>query len=452
MTDTQQADRHLTAVPTIFERPPLHDEAAERIVLGAMMLNADVADQITDIVTSADFYRPRNAIIFAAITGTLATGDPADPIAIARALASTGELERCGGASYLHDVYSAPPTAAQGPFYARIVADWGSRRRLQVTAVRLEQLSGDLTRDVSDIIEDAQNTVHQATVTKPHTEAHSYTDLLDPTIAEILDPNGPKLGLPTGLADLDHLTGGFRPGQLIIVGARPGCGKSVLLTGFMRTAALRHGLSAALYSLEMSEKEVMRRLLSAECRIPMHVLTHMRPSAEDAYKLRNHAAQVKAAPLWIDDAGPLDLPSLRSRARRIQQRHGLDIIAVDYLQLMSSTGRKSNRAEEIAEISRGLKLLAGDLGVPIIAAAQLNRQSEQRTDRRPQLSDLRESGSIEADADIVILLHRADLHDPETPRAGEIDLIIAKNRSGPTDVITAAAQLHISKIVDMAIV
>lgn len=450
MTTTDQASR-TAAGPNVFERPILADDAAEAITLGAAMLNPDVADQISEIVTSADFYRPRNAIIFAAIIATLAAGDPADPVALTRFLAEAGELNRVGGAPYLHELYSAPPTAAQGAFYARIVADWAARRRLQVTAVRLEQLSGDLTRSVPEMVEAAQSAVHHATVPGAQDSMASYGELLDPTIAEILDPNGPQKGLSTGLGSLDDIIGGLKPGQLVIVGARPGCGKSLLLAGMCRHAAMRAGVSAGLWSLEMSEGEVMRRLLSAECDIDLSRIMSGNLRPEHISQLRAKSAEVKSAPLRIEDSRPLDLTALRAQARRVQQRHGLDLIAVDYLQLMSSTGSRSNRVEEIGEISRGLKILAGDLGVPIVAAAQLNRQSEHRTDRRPQLSDLRESGSIEADADVVILLHRDDLNQPEHPRAGEIDLIIAKNRNGPQDLITAAAQFHKARIVDMAV-
>lgn len=430
----------------VYAKVPLVDEAAERITLGSMMLSPSSADEVLEILTSRDFYSPRHSSIFAAITAAHASGSPAEPIALLRLLAEAGEVERIGGAQYLAELLEAVPTAVQASHYAKIVADWSARRRIQAVALRLEQLSGDLTRSVPEMIDAAQSAVHVATTTGAR-DATSYAELTRTVATELQGETAP--GLPTGLRDLDRLIGKLKPGQLAIVGARPGVGKSVLLTVICRAAALRLGEPTLLFSLEMSEGEVTRRLLAAELDIPLRRLIHSRPQPADLERLNTHSSLAHSSALRIDGTRPLDLGALRSKARRMRQRHGLSLIVVDYLQLMSTTHRGS-RAEEIGEISRGLKILAGDLEVPVVVAAQLNRQSEYRSDRRPQLSDLRESGSIEADADVVILLHRDDLTDPDSPRAGEIDLIVAKNRNGAVDVVTAAAQLSYARIVDMA--
>jgi replicative DNA helicase len=220
---------------------------------------------------------------------------------------------------------------------------------------------------------------------------------------------------------------------------------------FARNAAIRHNCASAIFSLEMSKVEIVMRLLSAESRVPLHVLRSGQLSDDDWTKLARRMGEISEAPLFVDDTPNMNLMEIRAKARRLKQRHDLKMIVVDYLQLMSSPKRTESRQQEVAELSRGLKLLAKEVECPVIAVSQLNRGPEQRTDKRPQLSDLRESGSIEQDADVVILLHRDDYYDKESPRAGEADFIIAKHRNGPTDTITVAAQLHLSRFVDMAI-
>jgi replicative DNA helicase len=277
--------------------------------------------------------------------------------------------------------------------------------------------------------------------------------LLQPTLDEIegAGSRGVMTGVPTGFTDLDRLLNGLHPGQLIIVAGRPGLGKSTAGMDFVRSASVRNNLASAIFSLEMSKVEIVTRLLSAEARVPLQVLRSGRLSDDDWTRLARRMGEISEAPLFVDDTPNMTLMEIRAKARRLRQRNDLRLIVVDYLQLMTSPKRTESRQQEVAELSRGLKLLAKEVECPVVAVSQLNRGPEQRNDKRPQLSDLRESGSIEQDADVVILLHRDDYYDKESPRAGEADFIVAKHRNGPTDTITVAAQLHLSRFVDMAI-
>jgi replicative DNA helicase len=275
------------------------------------------------------------------------------------------------------------------------------------------------------------------------------------TIAEVIDirENGPKEGLETGFIDLDSLTGGLQPGQFVLIAARPAMGKSVLAGDFARHAAIRNDVPTLFFSLEMGRKELEKRFLSAQARYPLHWMKAKGPVDNVAVaKLIGAGQDMQAAPLHIVADTGITLAKIRSQCRRIQRKHGLGLVVIDYLQLMGgeSTGRNDNRQQEVSRISRGLKTLAMDLAVPVVALSQLNRGPEQRQDKKPMTADLRESGSLEQDADIVILLHREDAYEKDSPRAGEADLIVAKHRNGPTATITVAFQGHFARFVDMA--
>jgi replicative DNA helicase len=258
------------------------------------------------------------------------------------------------------------------------------------------------------------------------------------------------IGVPTGLSQLDEVTHGLHPGQMVIVAARPAMGKSTLGLDFARSASIKHGLASAIFSLEMSRNEIVMRLLSAEAQVGLH---HMRAGTMGDPEWARMAAkigQINEAPLFIDDSPNLTMMEIRAKARRLKQRFDLKLLVIDYLQLMTSGRKVESRQVEVSEFSRSLKLLAKELEIPVVAIAQLNRSSEQRQDKRPMLSDLRESGSLEQDADMVILLHREDAYERESSRAGEADLILAKHRNGPTANIVVAFQGHYSRFVDMA--
>ncbi|OLL70016.1 Replicative DNA helicase [Pseudonocardia sp. Ae150A_Ps1] len=277
-------------------------------------------------------------------------------------------------------------------------------------------------------------------------------ELLQPTMDEIdaiASRGGQSTGVPTGFADLDQVTNGLHPGQMVVVAARPGLGKSTLGLDFARSCSIKNGMTSAFFSLEMSKSAIVMRLLSAEARIRLADMRAGRMSDEDWTRMARRMSEISEAPLYIDDSPNLTLMEIRAKARRMKQRYDLKLIILDYLQLMTSGRKVESRQQEVSEFSRQIKLLAKELEVPVMAMSQLNRGPEQRTDKRPMLSDLRESGSIEQDADMVVLLHRPDAFEQDDPRAGEADLILAKHRNGPTTTITVAHQLHYSRFSDL---
>jgi replicative DNA helicase len=441
-----------------FERTPPQDVAAEQSVLGGMLLSKDAIADVVEILKSQDFYRPNHTTVFDAILDLYGRGEPADAVTVAAALTDAGEIAKVGGAAYLHTLMAAVPTAANASYYARIVAERAVLRRVIEAGTRIVQLgygsAGPGGRDVDDVVDLAQQAIYDVTEKRVSEDFAVLAEMLQPTLDEIEAvgaQGGVMTGVPTGFSDLDRLLNGLHPGQLVIVAGRPGLGKSTAAMDFSRAASVKHNMASAIFSLEMSKVEIVMRLLSAEARVPLHVLRSGQLSDDDWTKLARRMGEISEAPLFVDDTPNMNLMEIRAKARRLKQRHDLKLIIVDYLQLMTSPKRTESRQQEVADLSRGLKLLAKEVECPVVAVSQLNRGPEQRTDKRPQLSDLRESGSIEQDADVVILLHRDDYYDKESPRAGEADFIVAKHRNGPTDTITVAAQLHLSRFVDMAI-
>jgi replicative DNA helicase len=440
-----------------FERTPPQDVAAEQCVLGGMLLSKDAIADVLEILRAPDFYRPAHLTIYEAILDLYGRGEPADAITVAAALADANQLAKVGGAPYLHTLISTVPTAANASYYARIVAERAVLRRLVEAGTRIAQLgygTGTNGRDVDDIVDLAQQAIYDVTEKRVSEDFAVLAEMLQPTLDEIEAvgaQGGVMTGVPTGFSDLDRLLNGLHPGQLIIVAGRPGLGKSTAAMDFSRAASVKNNMASAIFSLEMSKVEIVMRLLSAEARVPLHVLRSGQLSDDDWTKLARRMGEISEAPLFVDDTPNMNLMEIRAKARRLKQRFDLKLVVVDYLQLMTSPKRVESRQQEVAELSRGLKLLAKEIECPVVAVSQLNRGPEQRTDKRPQLSDLRESGSIEQDADVVILLHRDDYYDKESARAGEADFIVAKHRNGPTDTVTVAAQLHLSRFVDMAI-
>ena len=307
--------------------------------------------------------------------------------------------------------------------------------------------------EVDAVVDMAQQEVFAIAQKKTAEDYSVLADMIEPTMDEldqIHAHGGLAQGVPTGFIDLDDLTNGLHGGQMIIVAARPGVGKSTLALDFMRSCSIAHGKPSVLFSLEMSKSEVVMRLLSAEAEIKLSDMRAGRMNDEQWAKLANKVGQIKDAPLYIDDSANLTMMEIRSKARRLSQKVGLSMIVVDYLQLMSSGKKVESRQQEVSEFSRQLKLLAKELDVPLIAISQLNRGPESRTDKRPQLADLRESGSLEQDADMVMLLYRPDSQNREDPRAGEADIILAKHRGGPIDTVSVAHQLHYSRFANLA--
>jgi replicative DNA helicase len=436
-------------------RQPPQDAVAEQSVLGGMLLSKDAIADVLEHVQGADFYRPAHQLVFDAILELFGRGEPADAVLVAAELERKGHLGRIGGAPYLHTLISSVPTAANASYYAEIVAEKAIMRRLVEAGTRIVQYGygGADGQDAAEVVDRAQAEIFDVTQRKRADEVVALEDLLQPTMDEIdsiASRGGVSLGVPTGFADLDKVTNGFHPGQMIIVAARPGVGKSTLALDFLRSCSVQNGLASALFSLEMSKMEIVMKLLSAEARIRLADMRSGRMSDDDWSRLARRMSQISEAPLFIDDSPNLTIMEIRAKARRLKQRHDLKLVVVDYLQLMTSGKKVESRQQEVSEFSRQLKLLAKELEVPVVALSQLNRGPEQRTDKRPMVSDLRESGSLEQDADMVILVHRPDAIEPDDPRGGEADLILGKHRNGPTCTITVAHQLHVSRFVDMA--
>jgi replicative DNA helicase len=436
-----------------FERTPPHDVAAEQCVLGGMLLSKDAISDVIEMIRSADHYRPAHQLIHEAILDLYSRGEPADAITVANELTRRGEIARVGGGPYLHTLIASVPTAANAGYYARIVRERAILRRLVEAGTRIVQFGYAGDAEADELVDRAQAEVYAVTERRTSEDYHSLAEIMPGALDEIEaigSRSGVLTGVPTGFADLDALTNGLHPGQMIVIAARPAVGKSTLALDFARAASIRHDIPTVLFSLEMGRTEITMRLLSAEARVPLQTMRTGQMNDDDWTRLARRMSEVANAPLYIDDSPNMSLMEIRAKCRRLKQRHDLKFVIIDYLQLMSSPKRVENRQQEVSDLSRSLKLLAKELDVPVVALSQLNRGPEQRTDKRPLLSDLRESGSIEQDSDVVILLHREDVYERESPRAGEADLIVAKHRNGPTATVTVAFQSHYSRFVDMA--
>jgi replicative DNA helicase len=434
------------------ERTPPHDVLAEQGTLGGMLLSKDAVADVIEVLKGRDFYLPKHEIIFDAVLNLYSHGEPTDVIAVTDELTKTGLLSRAGGVDYLHTVVGLVPTAASAGHYATIVSDKAVLRRLVDAGTRIANLGYASEGEVSDLVNEAQTEIYQVA---GGVEAEDYVPLTDAVTAAVDEieaargRDGQMVGVSTGFAELDALTNGLHKGQLILIAARPALGKSTLALDLARCAAIKHKEPTILFSLEMGKSEIAMRLLSAETSIPLQKMRKGMIEANDWKTIAATRGRIESAPLYIDDSPNMTLVEIRAKARRLKQRVGLKMIVIDYLQLMTSGKRVESRQQEVSEFSRALKLLAKELQVPVVALSQLNRGPEQRSDRKPQLSDLRESGSLEQDADMVILLHRESAYEKDNPRAGEADLIVAKHRNGPTDTIVVGFQGHYSRFADL---
>jgi replicative DNA helicase len=387
------------------DRLPPQDVGAEQSVLGGMLLSKDAIADCVEVLKGTDFYRPAHELIYDAILDLYGRGEPADAITVSDELTKRGDLTRVGGQAYLHQLIASVPTAANAGYYAQIVAERAVLRRLVEAGTRIVQLGyAQGGGDVEDIVNAAQAEVYSVADKRGGEDYHAIGDLIEATVDEIevaTGRSGEMTGVPTGFTDLDSLTNGLHPGQMIVVAARPAMGKSTLGLDIARSAAIKHKMASVVFSLEMSRTEITMRMLSAEAGIQ---LQHMRKGTmreEDWTRLASTMARVSDAPLFIDDSPNMSLMEIRAKCRRLKQRNNLKLVIIDYLQLMTSGKRVESRQQEVSEFSRALKLLAKELEVPVIAISQLNRGPEQRTDKKPAMSDLRESGCLTSDTRIL---------------------------------------------------
>jgi replicative DNA helicase len=434
------------------DRVPPHDLLAEQSAIGGMLLSKDAVADVVELVRGADFYIPKHEIIFEAVLNLYSHGEPTDVIAVTDELTKTGELVRAGGAEYLHTLTGLVPTAANAGFYSSIVAEKAVLRRLVEAGTRIVQMGYASEGEVVDLVNNAQAEIYAVTGGVESEDFVPLTDAVTTAIDEIeaaKGRDGQMVGVPTGFSELDELTNGLHPGQLIILAARPALGKSTLGLDLARAAAIHNDMPVIIFSLEMGRSEIAMRLLSAEASVGLQSMRKGTVHSQDWTTIAQTRGRINDAPLYIDDSPNMTLVEIRAKCRRLKQRVGLKMVIIDYLQLMTSGKRVESRQQEVSEFSRALKLLAKELEVPVIAISQLNRGPEQRADKKPALSDLRESGSLEQDADMVILLHRESAYEADNPRAGEADLIVAKHRNGPTRTITVGFHGHFSRFVDL---
>jgi replicative DNA helicase len=387
------------------DRLPPQDVGAEQSVLGGMLLSKDAIADCVEQLKGTDFYRPAHELIYDAILDLYGRGEPADAITVSDELTKRGDLGRVGGQAYLHQLIASVPTAANAGYYAQIVAERAVLRRLVEAGTRIVQLGyAQGGGDVEDIVNAAQAEVYAVADKRGGEDYHAIGDIIEATVDEIevaSGRSGEMTGVPTGFTDFDALTNGLHPGQMIVIAARPAMGKSTIGLDIVRSAAIKHKMAAVVFSLEMSRTEITMRLLSAEAGIQ---LQHMRKGTmreEDWTRLASTMGRVSDAPLFIDDSPNMSLMEIRAKCRRLKQRENLKLVVIDYLQLMSSGKRVESRQQEVSEFSRALKLLAKELEVPVIAISQLNRGPEQRTDKKPAMSDLRESGCLTAETRIM---------------------------------------------------
>lgn len=417
--------------------PPSSNQA-EQALLGGLMLDNSSWDRIADLVGAADFFRPDHRLVFEAIQALAERSQPADPVTLGEYLASRSELANAGGAAYLAELVTDTPSAANVAFYARIIRERALLRRLievgNEIATSAYQPEG---RPIAELVDDAERRVFEI-AERGQRRGSGFVrlkDVLNSTIDRLdmlHQSQGAVTGLPTGFTRLDEYTAGLQPGDLVIVAGRPSMGKTSLALNIAENAALGSGKSAAVFSMEMSVEQLAFRMVSSLGRVDQAHLRNGRFGDDEWPRINGAIQQMAEAPIYIDDTPAMTPTEVRARARRLQRERGLDLIVVDYLQLMRVAGTAENRATEISEISRSLKGLARELKVPIIALSQLNRSVESRTDKKPVMSDLRESGAIEQDADLILFIYRDEVYNHDSPRKGIADINIAKQRNGPT--------------------
>ncbi len=417
--------------------PPSSNQA-EQALLGGLMLDNSSWDRIADLVSAPDFFRPDHRLIFSAIEGLAERSQPADPVTLAEFLASRGELADAGGAPYLGELVTDTPSAANVTYYARIIRERALLRRLiEVGNDIASSAYRPEGRPIAELVDEAERRVFEI-AERGQRRGSGFVrikEVLKSTIDRLdalHQSQGAITGLPTGFVRLDEFTSGLQPGDLIIIAGRPSMGKTTLALNIAENAALGDGKAAAVFSMEMSVEQLAFRMVASLGRVDQSHLRNGRFGDDDWPRIHGAIQQMAEAPIYIDDTPAMTPTEVRARARRLQRERGLDLIVVDYLQLMRVAGNAENRATEISEISRSLKALARELRVPVIALSQLNRSVESRTDKKPVMSDLRESGAIEQDADLILFIYRDEVYNPDTPRKGIADINVAKQRNGPT--------------------
>src|SRR5215212_9006731 len=441
-------------------RVPPHDLEAEKAVIGAMLVSEMAASAVAERLTAEDFYSEVHRIIYGAMTRLYARGEPIDQLTLTNELRSIGEFDKVGGRAYVFQIVESVPTAANAARYADIVRGKALLRDIIDVGSRITEDAFREPEDVSQALDSAEQLIYGVSNRTLRDHLAPVSELAPGTlemIQRLYEAEGEVTGVETGFEDLDRLTTGFHKSDLVILAARPAMGKTALALNAIWHAAGQKGMPVAIFSLEMSKEQLVQRLISQTTRIPAQALRSGNVRAEDWPKLVRGVAEVSRAPIWIDDTAGVTLMEIRAKVRRLSSRLNaagempLSLVVVDYLQLMVGQGnRAENRQQEIAEISRGLKVLARDLDVPVLAIAQLSRAVEARHDKRPLLSDLRDSGAIEQDADMVMFLYRDEYYNPESDDKGIAEVIVGKHRNGPTGKVQLAWLEQYTKFASLA--
>ena len=435
-------------------RVPPHNVDAEASLLGAMLLSRDAIGPAVEKLSGEQFYVPVHGYIFAAIASLYGAGEPADPVTVAEELSRADLLEQVGGPQRLLELQMATPASSNAARYATIVEEHALLRRLIGVAGDIVELGYSHPEDVVKTVDEAEAMMFQIAERRVVDSTKPIRELLDANLdrlEELYEKGDAITGLPTGYVDFDELLSGLQPSNLVIVGARPSMGKTAFGLGMAANAALEAQRPVLFFSLEMGHLELTQRMLCSDAKVDSQRMRNGNLSEDDWPKITRAVGKLGEAPIWIDDNPNLTVMEIRAKARRLKSRLGdLGLIVVDYLQLMSGRGNAEHRQVEVSEMSRGLKILARELETPIVALSQLSRALESRTDKRPMLADLRESGSIEQDADVVAFLYRDEVYNPESPDIGSAEVIIAKHRNGPTGTVRLAWLSNYTRFANMS--
>ncbi len=425
------------ALDNIGILPPQSIEA-EKSVLGSVFLDNQSLLRIIDLVRPEDFYRREHALVFEAFLNLFEKGDPIDPITVHNELQRMKAVEQVGGLEYLMELAEFVPTSVHVVRYAQIVKEKAILRELISASHEIIRRCHDSDRDVEELLDEAERLIFSISEKRTRTDFSTSRELVKSAVAQLESLSQKRqliTGIPTGFYDFDMMTAGLQPGDLVIVAARPGMGKTSFVLNVAQNVAVEEGETVAIFSLEMSKEQIAMRMLASVARINYQKLRTGNINSDDWKRIINAANELSDAPIFVDDTPGINVLEMRAKARRLQAEHGLSLVIVDYLQLMRGRGRKENRQQEISEISRSLKGLAKELNVPVVAVSQLSRAVEARNDKRPQLSDLRESGAIEQDADLVVFIYRDEVYNKDTLHPNVAEIIIGKQRNGPMGTV-----------------
>ncbi len=423
------------------ERTLPHNLEAERSVLGAILVHNDAFNVAAELVDSGDFFRDAHRRVFDKMVDLNERGQAIDLVTLKDELVRSGDLDDVGGAAYIAALVDGVPRSTNVEHYARIVKERATLRNLIQSANRILGLAYRAEEDADTLLDQAEQEIFSIAEGNIHTGFVPLSDLVEGSftaIEQLQEHKGLLTGVPSGFVDIDSLTSGFQPSDLVIIAARPSMGKTSFALNVAQHVGIKTDRSVGLFSLEMSKEQLFMRMLTAEAEVDSHRFRGGFLSEGDYGRLSTALGRLADAKVFIDDSAGLGVLEMRAKARRLKAEHGLDLLVIDYLQLMQGRGRFENRTQELASISRALKSLAKELNVPVLALSQLSRAPESRSDRRPQLSDLRESGALEQDADVVLFIFREEQYDPTPENENLAELIIGKQRNGPTGTVRLA--------------